>query len=600
MNARFVSQKHEAIHSEKALGRGLRSLTFILVAGLLAQVGCATGHAAKPRSAVAPAAASARPAAPVAQPDLASKSPIKLAIVGDSTACVWPLNDPRRGWGMYLQDDFTSAVQVLDLAQSGRSTKTFIGEGWWAKTLAERPDLVLIQFGHNDSHAATMPESTRADGDFKDYLRQYIDQSRSAGAVPVLVTPVARRTLGRDGKLVNDLAAYADAMKAVAAEKQVALIDLNASSGRLYERLGGDPNMIVTNSIEDRTHFSEKGARMIERLVLADLIVAVPELAKRLAPAPKPLYRDPAYDGPTDPSLCWNRGEQAWFMFYTSRRANVPGLPDGVSWVHGTPIGIAASIDGGRIWAYRGTANIHAPHFQPAGQPATYWAPAVVESGGYYHMFVTIVPGVFSEWRHPRMIVHLTSKNMLDWDYVSTLKLASDRVIDPCLLRLDDGSWRLWYNNERDGKSMYDADSPDLEHWTLRGKVVSDQGGEGPVVFRWKGHDWMITDVWRGLAVYRSDDLEHWTRQPGDNLVQAPGHGADDQSEGHHADVVVSGDRAYLFYFTHPGRVAGTPRGADGPDQRRSSIQVVELQYKDGVITCDRDKPTFVELKPGE
>jgi lysophospholipase L1-like esterase len=565
-----------------------------LAAGLLAQVGCATGQAAPPRSA----------AAPVAQPDLASKSPIELAIVGDSTACLWEPPASKRGWGMYLQEDFTGAVQVLNLAKSGQSTKTFIGEGWWAKALAGRPDLVLIQFGHNDSHASTKPESTRADGDFKQYLRQYVDDARAIGAVPVLVTPVARRTLGRDGKLVNDLATYADAVKAVAAEKQVALIDLNASSERLYQRLfaqsGVEPNMFVTNSIEDRAHFSEKGARMIERLVLADLIVAVPELGKRLAPAPKPLYRDPVFDGAADPSLCWNRGEQAWFIFYTNRRANVPGLTGGVSWVHGTPIGIAASTDGGRTWSYRGTANIHAPHFQPAGQPATYWAPAVFASGGYYHMFVTIVPGVFSDWRHPRMIVHLTSKNMLDWDYVSTLKLASDRVIDPCLLRLADGSWRLWYNNERDKKSMYDADSPDLEHWTLRGKVVSDQGGEGPVVFRWKGHNWMITDVWHGLAVYSSDDLEHWARQPGDNLVQAPGHGTDDQAVGHHADVVVSGDRAFLFYFTHPGRVIGAAARADGPNQRRSSIQVVELQYKDGVITCDRDKPTFVELKPGE
>ncbi len=77
--------------------------------------------------------------------------------------------------------------------------------------------------------------------------------------------------------------------------------------------------------------------------------------------------------------------------------------------------------------------------------------------------------------------------------------------------------------------------------------------GEGPKAFQWRGKWWLITDVWRGLAVYRSDDGRDWTRQP-DNLLEAPGKGADDQVKGAHADVVVSGDRAWLFYFTHPGR----------------------------------------------
>jgi hypothetical protein len=62
--------------------------------------------------------------------------------------------------------------------------------------------------------------------------------------------------------------------------------------------------------------------------------------------------------------------------------------------------------------------------------------------------------------------------------------------------------------------------------------------------------------------------------------------------------VVVSGDRAFLFYFTHPGRRLGTPK--DGAEQRRSSIQVVELELKDGWLACDRDQPTHVLLNPVE
>jgi hypothetical protein len=73
--------------------------------------------------------------------------------------------------------------------------------------------------------------------------------------------------------------------------------------------------------------------------------------------AAKPLYRDPIMDGATDPTIIWSSKDKKWYMFYTSRRANVPGLPGGVAWVHGTPIGIAASDDGA-TWKYLRDANI--------------------------------------------------------------------------------------------------------------------------------------------------------------------------------------------------------------------------------------------------
>src|ERR1700761_4499548 len=66
--------------------------------------------------------------------------------------------------------------------------------------------------------------------------------------------------------------------------------------------------------------------------------------------APKPLYRDPIYDGAADPTLIWDRAGHRWVMFYTNRRANAQNLPGGVAWVHGTRIGMAASTDGGVTW----------------------------------------------------------------------------------------------------------------------------------------------------------------------------------------------------------------------------------------------------------
>lgn len=307
------------------------------------------------------------------------------------------------------------------------------------------------------------------------------------------------------------------------------------------------------------------------------------------AVADKPLFRDPIHDGAADPVVVYNRDRGSWFMFYTNRRANVEGL-SGVTWVHGTEIGIAESVDRGATWSYVGTANIPI-----GGDEYSYWAPDVLEHDGTYHMYLTHVPGIFENWSHPRRIVHLTSADLIDWTFESELELANDKVIDAHVMPLEDGSWRMWYNNERDGKSIYYADSPDLYEWTDGGKALGEQPGEGPVVFAWRDRYWMIVDVWEGVAVYRSDDLVTWHRQPS-NLLAEPGSGLDDQVIGRHPGVAVVDDRAYLFYFTHPGHHM-LPRGADGYASRRSSIQVVELLEDDGTLTAERDRPTYLDLR---
>ena len=305
--------------------------------------------------------------------------------------------------------------------------------------------------------------------------------------------------------------------------------------------------------------------------------------------ASKPLFRDPIYDGAADPVVIWNKQENKWFMFYTNRRAKAEGL-DGVTWVHGTHIGIAESSDGGATWQYRDTCDIPVPYVE------TQWAPEVIEHDGIYHMYLSYVPGIFMNWNYPRDIIHLTSKDLIRWKYESTLELSSERVIDACVFRLPDGNWRMWYNNEVDKKSIYYADSDDLYHWRDKGKAVGDQMGEGPKVFQWKDKYWMVTDVWKGLALYESDDLTSWTRIPG-NLLEEPGSGKEDGVVGRHPDVVVNNDRAYLFYFTHPGQVDSIPED-NLYEKRRSSIQVVELEYKNDRISCDRNKSTYIDLLP--
>lgn len=316
----------------------------------------------------------------------------------------------------------------------------------------------------------------------------------------------------------------------------------------------------------------------------------VQQTAAQHKAAPHPLFRDPVFDGAADPTVIWNRATRKWWMFYTDRRAT-DTTHGGVAWVHGTRIGIAESSDGGVTWTYRDTADIN---YRP-DTGYTFWAPEVIDYQGLYHMYLTYVPGIFTDWSHPRVIIHLTSSDLLHWKYGSTLSLANEKVIDPCVMQLSDGTWRMWYNNEKDHKSIYFASSPDLYHWTDGGKAVFDQPGEGPKVFRWKNVYWMITDVWRGLAVYQSADGINWTRQK-DNLLATPGKGTDDAIIGHHCDVVVNGDRAYLFYFTHPGLAEGMP-GTDKYGRQRSSIQVTELREDRGVLSCDRDAPTYIQLR---
>lgn len=301
--------------------------------------------------------------------------------------------------------------------------------------------------------------------------------------------------------------------------------------------------------------------------------------------APRPLYRDPVFDAPTDPVLCYIAEQKRWLMYYTARRATATDAP-GVSWVHGSNIGVAQSTDGGATWTYVGVADIrYGKDTHP--NDTTYWAPEVIWHDGTYHMFLSYVPGIFNDWSHPREIVHLTSKDGLKWDTVGRLDLNSDRVIDPCVIQLPSGVWRMWYKDERKGKALSYADSPDLFHWETKGNAVTDHNGEGPKVIHWKGKYWLIADTWAtGMRVWSSDDCLHWTPQE-ETLI------------GSHGDVVISGGRAWWFYFGGP-HPFGSAESAPRPVPRRSTaINVLELSVADGKLTAGSpDRPVYIDLKP--
>lgn len=312
--------------------------------------------------------------------------------------------------------------------------------------------------------------------------------------------------------------------------------------------------------------------------------------------APKPLYRDPIYDGAADPVVIWNPIIKKWWMFYTNRRATETQLP-GVSWVFKTPIGIAESVDGAN-WSYVGTAVFPDLPQECGGENATLWAPDVIKGDdGLWHMFLSIQPGVAEKWGIIKgFIAHLTSKDLKEWKYDRRLDLPVSSY-DADVVKGDDGKSRMYFRDPKSG-SIKMVESKDLFNWSVPVEALKARG-EGPIAFKWKGKNWLIIDDWKGLCVFYSRDGKSWEKQPGESLLpDGQGTGKDDIPNGLHGEIVISNDRLYLYYFTHPGRV-GENVNKDTFEQRRSSIQVVELKLDaKGLITANRNEPTYVSLKP--
>ena len=205
---------------------------------------------------------------------------IQISLIGDSTVASYANPPPDRptltGWGQVFGLYFQDAVEIRNHAVSGRSSKSFLREGRWEKVLAEKPDYVFIQFGHNDQPGKG-DRTTDPNTDFQANLRKYIDDARAIGAQPVLVTPVARRTF-QAGRAVTTLTPYADAMQQVAKEKGVPLVDLHGRSFAIFAERGDAATAYFSPSAGDRSHFSRRGAIEIAGLVAASLPQAVPTL----------------------------------------------------------------------------------------------------------------------------------------------------------------------------------------------------------------------------------------------------------------------------------------------------------------------------------
>lgn len=246
--------------------------------------------------------------------------PVTVYLIGDSTVTD-QMMEPFGAWGQQLPRWFKPPVVIANYAESGETTASFIGELRWKKLLSEiRPgDYVLMQFGINDQR---MPVDQ-----FRNYFVQYIRETREHGATPVLVSSQNLRRLGPDGKGIQTLRDFPEAMRDVAREHRAPFIDLNAMSARLYEALGPAN---LPKAFVDGTHQNMYGAYQLAKCVVHGLLEAkLPFAIENLVDDWKsydPARPDPleTFRLPPDPQL-------------DPARPGGPGAPDGRGPMAGDP-----------------------------------------------------------------------------------------------------------------------------------------------------------------------------------------------------------------------------------------------------------------------
>jgi pectinesterase len=204
--------------------------------------------------------------------------PVRILLIGDSTVT------DDSGWGRGFRQHLSGGTECLNLAQNGRSSRSYIAEGHWAKALAEHADYVLIQFGHNDMPGKGPERETDPGTTYKAFLGRYVDEAREVGIKPVLVTSLVRRHYGPDGRIASDLGPYVEAARQVAEAKNVPLIDLHARSIEVLDLMGPEAaeeySPRKADGTPDRTHLTPRGSAVFGGLVAEELKKALPGIAR--------------------------------------------------------------------------------------------------------------------------------------------------------------------------------------------------------------------------------------------------------------------------------------------------------------------------------
>ena len=220
---------------------------------------------------------------------------IVVYLVGDSTCSIKETNAyPETGWGMPFVYFFDSTVRIENRARNGRSTKSFMEEGRWDDVMStlKEGDYVFIQFGHNDEVPSKVGRYTTPD-QFQTNLKKYVADSRSKGAIPILLTPVTRRSF-KEGVLTNTHEEYAQLVRDVATSEEVLLMDMTKITMDYISQLGEEKSKMLFMHLEkgehpnypngksDNTHTNALGARKVAQLVLDQIEASELELKNRV------------------------------------------------------------------------------------------------------------------------------------------------------------------------------------------------------------------------------------------------------------------------------------------------------------------------------
>ena len=217
----------------------------------------------------------------------AQKSPITIFLAGDSTMAEKAENKrPETGWGEKLQTYFDEKkVKIDNRAQNGRSTKSFIDEGRWQKIVDDLKagDYVFIEFGHNDEKTEDLSRYAAPNTDYRNNLIRFVNDVRAKKAFPVLLTPVMRRKFDKNGNFQDTHGEYPGAVRKVAAELKVPLIDMHRLSEAIIKKYGAEDsrkmflqlkegeNANYPKGVEDNTHFNSLGAEEMAKAAVAEI-----------------------------------------------------------------------------------------------------------------------------------------------------------------------------------------------------------------------------------------------------------------------------------------------------------------------------------------
>jgi len=231
----------------------------------------------------------------VALADSAPARKLRVVLVGDSTVA------ERTGWGPGFQRFLGEGIECINVAAGGRSSMSFVKEGRWEKALALKGDYYLIQFAHNNEPGK--PGRSTDMPTFVADMTRYVDEARAAGAQPILVTPLVRRSFDKadDHKISSSLVPYAEEVRKIAKAKGVPLVELHDRSKELCERLGREgclsfsPRKVVDGKdTPDNTHLNAEGSLLFARTVVDELRRVAPALATHLRSEPAPAPAAPA------------------------------------------------------------------------------------------------------------------------------------------------------------------------------------------------------------------------------------------------------------------------------------------------------------------